>query len=94
MRRAGRLRQLVWLERRLVEPMRAAVRPEGSIKLRQEKIVSMEIFACGYRLGANSKTRPCRSIIQVPPSGPAKAACLAQTAQTRPATPGIRVFVP
>jgi len=55
MRRAGRLRQLVWLERLLVEPMRAAVRPEGSIKLRQEKIVSMEIFACGYRLGANSK---------------------------------------
>jgi hypothetical protein len=55
MRRARRVRQLVWLELRLVEPMRAAVRTEGSIKLRQEKIVSLETFACGYRLGANSK---------------------------------------
>jgi hypothetical protein len=55
MRRVGRLRQLVWLEQRLVEPMWAAVLPEGSIKSRQGKIVSMEIFACGYRLGANSK---------------------------------------
>jgi hypothetical protein len=55
MRRAGRPRQLAWLERRLVEPMRAAVGTEGSIKSRQEKIVSMETFACGYRLGANSK---------------------------------------
>jgi len=55
MRRAGRVRQLVWLELRLVEPMRAAVRTEGLIKLHQQKIVWLKNFACRYRLGANSK---------------------------------------
>jgi hypothetical protein len=50
----GRVLRLVWLDLQPVELMSAAVRPEGSIKLRQEKIVSLEIFACGYRLGVNS----------------------------------------
>ena len=50
----GRVLRLVWLVLQLVELMPVAIRTEGSIKLRQEKIVSLEIFACGYRLGANS----------------------------------------
>jgi hypothetical protein len=54
---------LAWVKRRPVEPMLAAdrtglqtwLRQEKREEKRREKIVSLKIAACGYRLGFNSK---------------------------------------
>jgi hypothetical protein len=47
--------QLVWVKRRPVELMPVAGRTPLQIRLRQQKIVSLKLVACGYRLGFYSK---------------------------------------
>jgi hypothetical protein len=67
----------VWPEPPPAEPMPAAERTKAPTSQRQkthrEKIVSLKMLACGYRLDADSRKVPRRSIIEVPASCPAKA---------------------
>jgi hypothetical protein len=57
MRREGLVLRLVWLELQSVELVLAAIRTGSPTGLRQQNVLLLKMFACGYRLGADSRKR-------------------------------------